>query len=493
MKMTDAIQRGLSGRTYRQRRGASGLAAIAVALVLAGCQTTPSAPPALDLPAPTLTVEQAPNLERWWTLFGDPQLDRLVEEALANNLDLAVAMTRVDLARANVLLARSDQYPVVGLNVGAGRNRSSRVGAVPIPDGISAESSTYSVGLQASYELDLWGKYRSLTGAARSVLLASEYARETVRTSLVAEVARAYFSLLAADAELAILKETLTLRSESVDLQRDRFEGGVVGELDLRQAEAERAAVVADIAVVERVIAQYEAALAVLTGRSPRAVFTPVVQREDDPKRLLAVPPIAGGLPSGLLERRPDVRQAEAQIVAASLRIDAARADYFPSISLTALIGTESAALKNLFSGPAAIWGIGAALAQPLFNLKSIDANVDAQTARREEVILLYRQAVQAAFRETHDALVVNRTSREALAAQGERRQKLVASLELADLRYKSGYSPYLEVIDSQRQLLQAQTLEIAAARDARIALVDLARALGGGWSPESVSLSEAR
>jgi len=242
--------------------------------------------------------------------------------------------------------------------------------------------------------------------------------------------------------------------------------------------------VVADIALVQRAIAQYEAALTVLCGRSPREVFTPVVKRETDPKRLLAVPPIAEGLPSGLLEPRPDVRQAEAKIVAASLRIDAARADYFPSISLTALIGTESAALKSLFTGPAAIWGIGASLAQPLLNLKAIEANVDAQTIRRQEVVVAYRQAVQAAFRETHDALVVNRTSREALAAQAERRSKLVQTVELADLRYKSGYSPYLEVIDSQRQLLQAQTLEIAAARDARIALVDLARALGGGWTP---------
>jgi outer membrane protein, multidrug efflux system len=461
-------------------------AAAAIALAVAGCQTTPIGPPVLDLPTPTMA--QVPALERWWTLFEDPALDRLVDEALANNLDLQLAMTRIELARANVLLASADLYPSVNLEVGVSRSRTTEVGSQPFQTGFDPISSNYRVGIAASYELDLWGKYRNSTRAAQSQLLASQYGRETVRTTIVAEIARAYFSLLAADAELALLRNTLTTRSESVTLQRDRFEGGVVGELDLRQAESERAAVVADIAVAERAIGLLEAALAALTGRSPRDVFTPVVQREVDSKRLLAVPPIAAGLPSGLLERRPDVRRVESELTAANLRIDVARADYFPSISLTALFGSESAALKNLFSGPAAIWSIGASLLQPLLGLRAIEANVDAQTARRNEALVTYVQTVQTAFRETHDALVVNRTSREALAAQSVRRDHLAQALELADLRYRSGYSSYLEVLDSQRQLLQADTLRIAAARDARIALVDLARAVGGGWSPDTVA-----
>ena len=263
----------------------------------------------------------------------------------------------------------------------------------------------------------------------------------------------------------------------------------MVGELDLRQAESERAAVVADIARTERAIGLLESALAALVGRSPRDVFTPVVQRDIDSKRLLAVPPIAAGLPSGLLDRRPDVRRVEAELVAANLRIDVARADYFPSISLTALFGSESAALKNLFSGPALIWSVGASLLQPLVGLQGDRGERRcADGAPQRETVVSYVQTVQTAFRETHDALVVNRTSREALAAQGVRREHLAQALELADLRYRSGYSGYLEVLDSQRQLLQADTLRILAARDARIALVDLARALGGGWSPESVA-----
>lgn len=460
-------------------------AVLALVLAVAGCQTTPTAPPELELPAPALSQPLA--VERWWTLFDDAALDRLVNEALANNLDLRLAITRIEQARANVLLARSDLYPSVNLEVGASRSRTTEVGT-KLPAGSDPVSSNYRVGIAASYELDLWGKYRASTQAAQNQLLASQYARETVRTTIVAEVARTYFSLLAADAELALLRDTLNVRSESVSLQRDRFEGGVVGQLDLRQAESERAAVVADIARAERAIELYESALAALVGRSPRDVFTPLVQRDVDSKRLLAVPPIAAGLPSGLLERRPDVRRVESELAAASLRIDAARADYFPSISLTALFGSESAALRNLFSGPALIWSLGASLAQPLIGLKAIEANIDAQTARRNEALVTYVQTVQTAFRETHDALVANRTYREALAAQGVRRDRLAQALELADLRYRSGYSGYLEVLDSQRQLLQADTLRIAAARDARIALVDLSRALGGGWSPDSVA-----
>lgn len=469
----------------------SAAAVLAVAIAAAGCQTTPTAPPVPDLPAPTLSQPLA--VERWWTLFDDAALNRLVDEALARNLDLQLAMARIEVARANVLLARSDLYPSINLEAGTSRSRTTEVGSQPLPGGFDPVSSNHRIGIAASYELDLWGKFRASTQAAQNQLLATRYARETVRTTIVAEVARTYFSLLAADAELALLRDTLSLRSESVLLQRDRFEGGVVGQLDLRQAESERAAVVADIARVERAIGLYESALAALVGRSPREVFAPAVQRETDSKRLLAVPSIEAGLPSGLLERRPDVRRVGAELAAANLRIDVARADYFPKISLTALFGSESAALKHLFSGPALIWSLGAGLVQPLVGFKATEANVDAQTARRNETLVTYVQTVQTAFREAHDALVANRTYREALAAQGVRRESLAQALELADLRYRSGYSGYLEVLDSQRQLLQADTLRIAAARDARIALVDLSRALGGGWSPDTVAEAGVR
>jgi outer membrane protein, multidrug efflux system len=453
--------------------------AVAVAALIGGCASTPPPPPKLDLPAATAGDLK---LERWWTAFSDPTLDKLIDEALAHNLDLAAAIARVEYGRALVLLAQSDLYPTVDVTAGASRTRSTQVGSNPLPFGFSPLSTDLALGLQASYELDLWGKYHTATAAAQQDLLATEFARETVRTMVEADTARYYFNLLAADVQLALLVETLKLRDDSVALQKDRYQAGVIGEYDLRTAEAERAAVAGDIAIARRAVSEFESALAVILGRSPREVFMPTLGRDVEIARLTAVPTLPSGVPSDLLLRRPDIQRAEAQLAAANLRIDVAKDDYFPSISLTGNYGTQAGALKNLFTGPGVVWGLAASLLQPLINLKAIEANVDAQTARRNEVLVNYTQAVQGAFRDAHDALSANDTTRDALAAQSERAMKLQQALELAQLRYTSGYSPYLEVLDAQRQLLQAQTLQIIAARNVRLSLVDFAKAVGGGW-----------
>ena len=413
----------------------------AIAAAIAGCTTTPTAPPVVELPQATLSDV---HLERWWTNFNEPPLTALIDEALANNLDLQVAMARIDAARSQVTLARSNLYPTVNVGVDAGRARVSRVGPSPIPQGFPATGDDYRLGLNASYELDLWGKYRAASQAAQNEVLASEYARETVRTAVAAEVARAYFQLLAADAQLRLLRDTLTLRDETVRLQTDRAQAGIIGDYDLAQARAERAAVVSDIAIAEQAIALNESALALLTGRSPRDVFAPMIARNATPAAVLDVPTVPAGLPSDMLERRPDIRQLEKSLAAASLRIDRARADYYPSIALTGALGTESTALGNLFSGSSLFWSIGAGLLQPLFNLNAIDANVEAANARRAELVANYRQTVQAAFKDVHDALSANRTTRHALAAQTERSANLQQAYSLSDIRYKAGYSPYL-------------------------------------------------
>jgi multidrug efflux system outer membrane protein len=453
--------------------------AIALAAVIAGCTTTPTAPPVLDLPKATAND---PALERWWTAFGDPTMTALIDEALANNLDLAAAVARVDQARAQYKIVAFAQLPELDATVNAGRSRQTALGSFPLPPGTPLINNDYLVGLRASYEVDLWGKYRTATQAAKNDLFASEYARATVRTVVAAEVARAYFRLLASDAQWSLLRETLRSRTETVALQKDRYQAGVIGDFDFATAEAEQAAVASDVAVAARVVAENEAALAVLVGRSPREVFEPKFTRDVQMVWLMQVPSIPSGLPSDMLERRPDIRDAEKQLVAANQRIDVARADYFPQLSLTGSYGSESNVLKSLFSGPAMIWGIGAGLLQPIIGLQLTDATVQLRTAQRESSVVGYRQTVQAAFRDAHDALVANQTTRDALAAQTERMNKLQKSLDLADLRYRSGYSPYLEVLDVQRQLLQAQTLQILAARDVRLAVVDLAKALGGGW-----------
>jgi outer membrane protein, multidrug efflux system len=455
------------------------LLVVAIAASIAGCTTTPTAPPAVELPAPTIDHLE---LSHWWTEFNEPALTALIDEALANNLDLQAAIARIETARAQVTLASAALYPSLNFGANAGRSRVTEVGTNPLPPGFGATGNDFRLGLQASYELDLWGKYRTATRAAQNDLLATEYARESVRTVVAATVAQTYFGLMAADAQLQLLKDTLALREQTVALQTDRARAGVIGEYDLAQAEAERDAVVADIATAQRSVSQFESALAVLTGRSPRDVFAPQVARETTLAKLLAVPTVPAGLPSDVLERRPDVRQVEKALVAASLRIDRARADYFPSVTLTGELGTESGALRHLASGPALIWSLGAGLVQPLLNLKAIEANVEAQQARRQEIVVNYRQTVLAAFKDVHDALAANESTRAALAAQTTRSANLQRAYDLSDLRYKAGYSPYLEVLDAQRQLLQAQTLSILAARDVRLALVDLAKALGGGW-----------
>jgi multidrug efflux system outer membrane protein len=451
----------------------------ALAALIGACASTPPPPPKLDLPVATAGDLK---LERWWTAFGDPTLDKLVDEALANNLDLKAAITRVQYGRALVLVAQADQIPTVNLASNASRYRSTQVGSNPLPPGFTPLATDLSVGLQASYEADLWGKYANATAAAQDDLLATEYAREVIRTVVAADTARGYFNLLAADAQLQLLIDTLKLRDETVVLQKDRYQAGVIGEYDLRTAEAERANVAGDVAVARRLRSEYESALAVLLGRSPKEVFAPKIDRDVAIVRLLAVPNLPSGVPSDMLARRPDVRQVESQLTAANVRIDVARADYYPSISLTGSYGSEAGLLKNLFTGPGVIWSVAAGLLQPVFNFKKIEGNVEAQTARRDELVYLYTQTVQGAFRDAHDALSANDTTREALAAQNERRVKLQEALELSDLRYRSGYSPYLEVLDSQRQLLEAQTLEIVAARNVRLALVDFAKAAGGGW-----------
>jgi len=453
--------------------------AVILAIGLSACTTTPTAPPVLDLP-PASANE--PSLEKWWTAFGDATLNALVEEALAHNLDLAAAMARVDQARAQYKAAEFTQLPDVNIGAGASRSRQTLVGGIPLPFGTPVISNNFNASLNASYELDLWGKYRIATDAARNNLMASEYARETIRTVVAAETARAYFRLLASDAQLSQFNDTLKSRIETVDLQKDRYQAGVIGDFDLVTAEAERAAVSSDIAVAVRLVAENEAALAALLGRTPREVFAPQFARDVKMIWLVSVPTLPEGLPSQMLERRPDIRDAEKQLAAANQRIDVARANYFPAITLTGGFGSESGLLKNLFSGPAMIWSIGAGLVQPLVGLTLIKADVDLKTAQRDESVVNYRQTVQSAFKDTHDALVANQTTRDALAAQAERRDKLQRALDVANLRYTSGYSPYLEVLDAQRQLLQAQTLQIIAARDVRLAVVDLAKALGGGW-----------
>ncbi|MFC5300327.1 efflux transporter outer membrane subunit [Azospira restricta] len=467
------------------------LAPLAAAALLAGCAVGPDyARPELELPQAWAQRTAAGNAaaaqvadragERWWTLYADPLLDRLVDEALAHNADARVAAARVLEAQALAGIAESDRYPTVTAGLSGNRTQSSLKGAMPLPANIPRIQNSYRATVDVAWEVDLWGKYRRADEAARADLLAAESARDAVRLALTAQVAQQYFALLAADAQEATAKRTAAGRDENLALYRLRAEAGLGSEYDLRQIEADAADARARLAELTQARDRAESALALLLGRSPRAVL------EDTPERgapgALPALQVPAGLPSDLLLRRPDLQEAEQRLVAANARIGAARAQYFPSVGLTAYLGSESTAFSDLFSGPAGIFQFAAAITQPIWNAGRIGFNVAAAEARREQALAQYRQAVAAAFKDVRDALAAQRAARDKLEAETTRAAALEKALQQARLRHDAGIASRLEVLDVERNLLAVELARIDSERAARAALADLFKALGGGW-----------
>lgn len=452
-----------------------------LALLAAGCAVQPDYQrPALELPPAWQAAAPRPQpAQPWWRVYDDPALERLIDEALANNADVLVAAARVDEARALLGETRSALKPEVGANASAGRTRSSAATGL-LPPGVARERSDYRAALDVSYELDVFGRLRAATDAARAELAASEAVRDAVRLALTARVASSYYGLLALDAEVELTRRALALREESLQLQRRRREAGVISDYDLRQLEAETATVRAQLPPLERDREIEEAALAALVGRSPRAVFEDAVTRSAlsaDAASAVAVP---AGLPSDLLLRRPDLVEAEQRLVAANARVAVARSAFFPSIRLTGLLGSESAELGDLFTGPAGIWSVAASLAQPIYAGGRLEAQRDAAAARERAALAQYGGAVRNAFREVRQALSAQSRARESFDAQATRVEALQDTLRLARLRYASGIASQLDVLDAERGLLAAQTARIEALRAQRAAVADLYRALGG-------------
>lgn len=463
---------------------------IALALLtLAGCTSMPELrKPNLDLPAAWPQAAGMPAdrvASDWWKAYGDPQMDALIREALAHNADLKLAAARIKEARANLGLAQANEALQVQAVADAGRSRLSQRGATPAPG--SATNNTYKAQLQASYELDLWGRYREASHAARSELLANEYGRGVVRVSLTGEVVQAYLTLRALDAQSELVAKARDNRRAAMELQRLRVDAGVSSDLEMRQAEAELATLEANQARLTQAVRQHELALAVLIGRSPRALMDVAIPRGSPLQALQGPPAIPSGLPSDLLARRPDLRQAEQNVLTTHARIKEAKATLYPDLRLTAHLGAESTALSNLFSGPSAIWGLSAGLVQSLLNGGRTEAALQARDARQAQALVAYEQAVRQAFREVLDALVAHRQARESAEAEGRRSQALGSALELADLRYRNGLTNYLTVLDAQRNVLQAELNGVEARRVQLIASADLAKALGGGWQAEVV------
>lgn len=453
--------------------------AIALAtMLLAGCTVGPDYKrPDLDLPK-DFGVAQAPlpPAQRWWALFHDPVLDRLVDEALAANHDLKAAAARVEQARAQVAITRADQLPSAGIEASRSRSHASSLGSVPLPPE-AIETNDNRMVLRLSWEIDFWGQYRRATEAARAELLATEAGRDAVRASLVSEVVRGYFALHALDLRTDVVERTLESRRQTLELQKMRFDAGVASEVEFRQAESDLRTTEALVPTLRQARVAQQNALAVLFGRTPREIYEGGVD-SGAPVTPDAIE-VPAGMPSDLLLRRPDLRQAEAQLHAANARIGVARAAYFPKIALTGYYGGESQALGDLFSGPARTWSLAAGLLQPLYAAGQIQGGVDLADARTREAADLYQKAVANAFREVRDAIAAQANLREAAFAQAGRERSLARTLELQRLRFDNGTVSLFEVLDTERQLLLARLEQIDAERDRRDAIAELYLALG--------------
>jgi outer membrane protein, multidrug efflux system len=447
----------------------------------AGCALQPRYQrPPVELPAAWReTAPEAVLDGKWWRLYADPALDRMVEEALAHNTDLAAAVARVDEARGLLGETGSRRYPSLGATAARGRSLSSAATGT-LPPGLPRELSDTRASLDVSYEVDLWGRLDAATQAARADLLATEAARDTVRITLAADVVKGYFALRSLDEQVAAVRRTLELRETALALQQKRYRGGVISDFDYRQLEAEAATTRALLPPLERDREIQQAALAALLGRSPKQIMDGTLPRADGADSALVPAAVPQGLPSQLLLRRPDLVAAEQRLVAAHARVAVARSEYFPRITLTGFLGSEAAAVRDLFSGPAGIAGLAAAAAQPLYEGGRLDAGLDVARAREREALAAYRGAIQNAFREVRAALAAQDRARESVLAEQARAQALVSALRLARLRYASGVGSQLDVIDAERNLLSAQVSRYVALRDQRAAVADLFRALGG-------------
>jgi outer membrane protein, multidrug efflux system len=449
------------------------------AMILAGCTIGPDYKrPEVDLPKDYAVTQAArPAAERWWTLFADPALDKLVDESLAANRDLKAAAERILQARAQFIITRSAEWPDAGIEASRSRSRSSELTGIPLPaDAIQTDSNR--LVLRAQWELDFWGKYRRATEAARADLAATEAGRDAIRSSLIGDVTRGYFTLRALDSRIDVANRTLGSRDESLRLQKLRLDAGVVSELEYRQVESDFRGAQALVAVLRQLRTRQEGALTVLLGRSPRDVFEARVDRDTatTPPPMVEVP---AGMPSDLLLRRPDLRVAEERLHQANAGIGVARAAYFPSITLTGYYGGESQSLGDLFSGPARTWSAAAGLLQPLWASGAIRGGVDLANSRTREAAELYQKAIANAFREVRDAIAAQTNLRDASIAQQQRESALSRTYDLARLRYDNGAVSLFDVLETERQLLLVRLEAIDAERDRRNAIVDLYIALG--------------
>jgi multidrug efflux system outer membrane protein len=456
-------------------------AAVVTGALLAGCMVGPDYQRP-EVPVPEAfryepkAVAQAPDLE-WWKAFGDPVLDGYIVEALEHNKNLQVAVANVEQAAGLLTTTRSPLFPQVSYQGTGTRQRFSEQSVVPVPGRfIENPQTTYQVLAGASWELDLWGRIRRLTESARANVLATDDARRGVVLSLVASVATTYLQLLGLDEQLAVAQRTLDTYGQSVKLYELQNKYGQVSKMQVEQARSQYETAAAQIPAIKSQIVQTENALAVLLGRNPG----PIARGKK--LEALALPAVPPGLPSALLERRPDLMQAEQTLIAANAQIGAAKAQYFPTISLTGALGSASTQLNDLFKGPAGIWSYGGSILGPIFTGGAIAGQVAQAEAQQKAALANYELAIQNAFADVENALAANANLADQLVAQ----QRLVRALSeyarLARLQFNGGYTSYTTVLQAEQQLFPSE-LNLATIRAQLYgSLVNIYKSLGGGW-----------
>jgi outer membrane protein, multidrug efflux system len=459
-----------------------------IALFIAGCAVGPDYKrPVIDNPSAWRLEEQAAKDTAntvWWYQFNDPVMNQLIDEALKQNLDLKIATARIEEYVGRYWVGRSGLFPQIGTNGDAGRSRVSEEGPSPLSPQMENPADFYQGVFSGSWEIDLWGKLRRATEASRADLLATEEARQAVILSLVSAVANGYITLRDLDKQLEVAIRTAKTREDAYKLFKLRYEGGVISELELNQVKSEYEQALATIPQIQKQVAFQENALSQLLGRNPG----PITRGKSIDE--LVLPAVPAGLPSELLEKRPDIRQVEQNLIAANARIGVARAQYFPTISLTGLFGWASMDLSELITGSAQVWSWGGALTAPIFTGGRIQGQVKAAEAIQQEALFNYQNTIKTAFREVEDALADQKRTREQLAAQERQVAALREYARFAFLRYENGLTSYIEVLDAERSLF---SVELSYAQTQGVlfgSLVNLYKAMGGGWVVEADKLT---
>ncbi len=465
---------------FTQLMAARSLTALAAVCAIAGCAVgpvykRPDVAPVAEFrsqvgPSEATSIADLP----WWGIFNDRALQSLITEALTRNYDLQVAVTRIEQARAYVGVARADFYPQVGYQGLAARQKAF----VPLEgSGGNVTFNTFGGLLNAAWELDVWGRIRHSTDAARASLYAQEDVRRGVMLTLVSSVAASYFSLIELDRELAIAKESRETYRQTLDLFTSRFEAGRDAKLGVMRAQAAYDSSAASIASVNRAIVQQENALSVLLGGYPKAIDRGMPLTEQ------VTPQTPVGLTTDVLKRRPDIRQAEQVMIGANAEVGVAVANFYPTIGLSALFGGQSLKSGDVFKSDFNVWSLGGSVAGPIFEGGRLKSAYQAQQAYWDQTIAQYKQTITVAFRETSDALIAQQTLVDQRAALQGQVAALKESVDLSIERYNAGRASYFEVLEAQQQLFPSESALAQTQRDQLLAVVDLYKALGGGWN----------